>query len=243
MDQTITVLLYASLAAASAGLGVVPLLGRRRLPVGWLGVASAVAGGLMLGAAYMLLTAALPLGGVPAAAGALLGTAFVALAHRAAGTQDLVLTRLDDTGAAYGYQVLLVNALHAAPEGVAIGAAMAVGVPFGVFLALALALHNIPEGSVLASILRSRGVSLPRAAGLVVAVNVNQILLALVTFALVSAERALLPWALGFATGALIHLVMADLLPESYERAGRTSIALVTIVAMAILVLLGVLGL
>jgi hypothetical protein len=44
MDQTITVLLYASLAAASAGLGVVPLLGRRRLPVGWLGVASAVAG-------------------------------------------------------------------------------------------------------------------------------------------------------------------------------------------------------
>jgi zinc transporter ZupT len=43
---------------------------------------------------------------------------------------------------------------------------------------------------------------------------------------------------LGFAAGALVYLVMAELLPECYRQAGPTSIALVTIVAMGIVVLL-----
>jgi zinc transporter ZupT len=51
-----------------------------------------------------------------------------------------------------------------------------------------------------------------------------------------------LPWALGFAVGGLIYLVMAELLPECYRQAGRRTIALVTIVAMGIVVLLGGLG-
>lgn len=196
----------------------------------------------MLGAAYILLSSALVHSAVALAAGALLGTTFVAATHFASGTQDLDLNRLDTTGPAYGYQVMLVNALHAAPEGVAIGSAMAVSTPFGIFMALALAVHNVPEGTVLASILRSRGLPLTHAAGLAAAVNVNQVLLALVTYALIDAEAPLLPWTLGFAAGALIHLVMADLLPECYRQAGRTSIALVTVVAMAILVLLGLPG-
>ena len=48
----------------------------------------------------------------------------------------------------------------------------------------------------------------------------------------------LLPWALGFAMGALVYLVMVEPLPESYRQAGNTSIALVTSVAMGIVVLL-----
>jgi zinc transporter ZupT len=47
----------------------------------------------------------------------------------------------------------------------------------------------------------------------------------------------MLPWALGVAAGALIYLVMAELLPECYRQAGRISVALVTVVAMGMLVL------
>ena len=57
------------------------------------------------------------------------------------------------------------------------------------------------------------------------------------TYALIGAAPVVLPWALGAAAGTFIYLIMADLLPESYRQAGRTSIALVVAVALAVLVL------
>jgi zinc transporter ZupT len=149
------------------------------------------------------------------------------------------LNRLDEAGPAYGYQVVLVNALHATQEGVAIGAAMLVSLHFGISMALALAVHNIPEAMVLTSILAERGVRARHAAALAVAVNANQVLVAVVTFVVVGALPFLFPWAVGVAVGALIYLVLAELLPESYRQAGHTSIALVTLVAMGIVVALG----
>jgi zinc transporter ZupT len=240
VDPTLVVLLYSSLSAGTAVLGVGPFLFGRRLPIERIGWANALAAGMMLGAAYVLLVAGLPLPTqVPAiAAGTLLGIGFVWWTHAAAGTEELSLNRLDDPGPTYGYQVLLANSLHSASEGVAIGAAMALSLPFGIFVALAIAVHNIPEATVLCAILTGRRVSVSNAAGLAVAANVSQVLLAIVTFAIVGAAPSLLPWALGFAVGALIQLVMAELLPESYRQAGHRTIALVAIVAMGIVVLL-----
>jgi ZIP family zinc transporter len=134
--------------------------------------------------------------------------------------------------------VLLVNSLHSASEGVAIGAAMAVSQTFGIFMALAIAVQNVPEATVLCAILTGRGVRVSSAAGLAVAANVSQILLAIVAYAIVEAAPTTLPWALGFAMGALVQLVMSELLPESYRQWGSRSIALVTIIAMGIVVLL-----
>jgi len=70
------------------------------------------------------------------------------------------------------------------------------------------------------------------------AANINQPMLAVVTFAVVGALPALLPWVLGFAVGALIYLVLVELLPESYHQAGKTSIGVVTFVALAVVILL-----
>lgn len=237
MEPTLAVLLYASLAAACAALGVVPLLGRRGVPGAWIGWASALAAGVMLGAAYMF-TAVEEARAVPAALGAALGIFFIAGTHSATGTSDLELTRRCAQGPTYGYRVVLVNTLHSASEGVAIGVAMAADLSFGIFTAFAMAVHNIPEATVLASVVRAGGVRLRQAAGLAVATNLSQPLLAVATYAVVSAAPSLLPWALGFATGALLNLVMVELLPESYREAGHTSIALVTSVAMALVVLL-----
>jgi ZIP family zinc transporter len=238
VEPTLVVLLYSSLSAATAAFGIGPFLVRRQLPIRAIGWANAVAAGMMLGAAYVLLITGLD--GSPArlGAGALLGVLFVAWTHAAAGTEDLDLNRLDDTTEAYGYQVLLVNLLHSASEGVAIGAAMALNLGFGIFMALAIALHNIPEATVLCAILTGRGANQWNAMGLAVAANVSQILLAVVTYAVVLAAPSVLPWAAGFAVGALIQLVMVELLPESYREAGHRSIALVAVVAMGIVVFL-----
>jgi ZIP family zinc transporter len=238
LDPILTVLLYSSLAAGAASLGVLPqaVLGRLALPV--LGWSNALASGLMLGVAYSLLYLGLEEVVLLGAAGAMVGMAFVRLTHLGTGTHEVGLNRIDDVSPAYGYQVLLVNTLHAAYEGVAIGAAMLISLPFGVSMAVALALHNIPEAMVLTAILRGRDVRLDHAAALAVAINLNQVLLAVVTFAVVTALPVLLPWVVGFAVGSLIYLVLVELLPESYHQAGPTSIALVTLVAMGIVVAL-----
>jgi zinc transporter ZupT len=237
-DTIVTVLAYASIAAFAAALGPLPQAFLGRLPVRAIGWANALASGLMLGVAYAMLTLGQADGIVPAGAGALLGIGFVILTHSATGTTELDLNRLDDTRPEYGYQVILVNTMHAAHEGIAIGAAMHVSLPFGISMALALAVHNIPEAMVLSAILNSRGVRLHHMAGLTVAANLNQVLLAVVTFALLRAVPLLLPWIVGFSVGGLIYLVLVELLPESYRQAGRTSIALVAIVAMVVVVLL-----
>lgn len=239
LDPTLTVLLYSSLAAFAALLGVVPRSLRRTLPLAFLGWSNALAAGLMLGVAYALLAQGLDDAVGEVAGGTVAGVLFVRLAHLTAGTGELELNRLEDTEPAYGYQVVLVNTLHGAYEGVAIGVAMLLSLPFGISMAAALAVHNIPEAAVLTSILGGRGVRTHHAAGLAVATNVNQVLVSVVIFSVVGALPALFPWALGFAVGALLYALFSELLPESYEQAGHTSIALVALTAMSIVVALG----
>jgi len=224
-------------AALLAGVGVIPLLRGGRVGDAGIGGATALAGGMMLGTAFAL-GAVEGVEAVPTAAGAALGISFIAWTHAATGTEDLDLSRLDDPSPVYRYRVALVQALHAGSEGVAIGAAMAVSVPFGLFTAATMAVHNVPEATVLAAVQRSHGVGLPAAALSGVATNVPQVFMAVATLAVVTAAPGVLPWILGFATGALVNLVLVELLPESYRKLGHTSIALVTSVSMAMVVLL-----
>ncbi|UCG87720.1 MAG: ZIP family metal transporter [Gemmatimonadota bacterium] len=238
MNPTLTVLLYSSIAAAAASLGALPLRVRGVMPTAWIGWANALAAGLMLGTAYVIVVAGLNRMVLAGASGAFLGIGFIYWTHLIARTEDLDLNRLDQTGPEYGYQVLLVQSLHSASEGVAIGAAMSLNIALGVFAALAFAVHNIPEATVLCTVLRARRIRLRDAAGLAVLTNVSLVLLSIVTFSLIMAAPSLLPWALGFAMGALVYLVMMEPLPESYRQAGNTSIALVTSVAMGMVVLL-----
>ena len=235
-DPTLVVLLWASLSAFAAGLGVVPRMIRGRLSLGALGWANALAAGLMLGVAYLLLTEGLGEAIGAGAAGAALGVLSVILTRALIGTSEMDLNELCLAGPEYGYQVMLVNTLHAAFEGIAIGAAMSVSTPFGISMAIALAIHNVPEGMVLTEILRGRGVRTVHAAALAIAANLNQVLVAVVAFAVISAAPATQPWALGIAVGALLQLVLEELLPESYRQTGHTSIALVALLAMGMVV-------
>ncbi len=238
MDPTLAVLTYSGMALLCAGFGAIPVALRGRLPVPWLGWANAVAAGLMLGVAYVLMAAGLARMPALGAAGAVLGIAFLFWTHGVAGTHELDLNRLGETAPDYGYQIVLVNTLHTAPEGIAIGVAMLLSPSLGAFTALAIAVHNVPEAAVLAAVLSSRGLTLTRAVGAAAATRISQVLFAVTTFAVASAAPAVLPWALGVAVGALLYLVMAELLPHCYRQAGHTSIALVALLAMGMVVLL-----
>lgn len=237
-DPVLVLLAASSAAAAAAVVGVLPVALRDELPLRWMGWANALAGGMMMGAAYTLTAQETP--PLELGAGALVGILFVHRIHRAfhqgSGPEDRRLDRVERAEPAHGYRVLLLGALHATWEGVAIGAAAVTELAFGVFLALALAVHNVPEATVLAAALRGQGLRLPSVAGLAVAVNLPQVLLAVAVYAVVSAAPAALSWALGFAAGALLHLVLVELLPASYRQAGKLTIALVAAVAMGIVV-------
>lgn len=237
-DPVLTVLLYSAAAAATAVLGVLPhALGvRLALPIfGW---ANALAAGLMLGVAYVLLTAGLQDGMLAGGLGAVLGIGFVRITHAITGTGELDLADLQGAGPGHSRKIFLAETLHAAHEGIAIGAAMTLSLPLGIAMAVTLGFHNIPEAMVLTRALIERGVTVYRIAGLAVASNVNQVLLAVGTYVALAAVPSLIPWVTGFAVGAFLYLVLVELLPESYRQAGHTSIAVVTLVAMGMVVLL-----
>lgn len=237
MDPALTVLLWATIAAFASVPG-----GLVRSPSGepggrWIGWAHALASGGMLGAVYALTAVR----GVPpgaAAVGGALGVAFIVVSHALTGVGTADLGRPDEADPGSGYRLLLIHMLHASSEGIAIGVAMAVDLSLGVFMALAIAVHNVPEAAVLASATSRLGFGRRGTVALAVLSNAGQPLLALATWVVVEAFPPALPWALGFAVGALLNLVLTELLPASYRKAGATSIALVASVALGLVVLL-----
>lgn len=226
------VILWTALAALSAAFGP---YWRRRFstePGRVLGWANALAAGAMLGVAYPLMHSGVDHGVLAAGAGAVLGTVATYSAH------VLLGVGAGDPPPRPALAVV-ASAVHAAPEGVAIGAAMALGVHFGLFLILTLAVHNVWEGAVLAVRLVPAGRTLPGAGALAVVANIPQVAFAGAAYALATMAVPALPILLGSAFGALVYLCFAELLPDSYQAVGRTSIAVVVSVATGVVALIG----
>lgn len=238
MVTSLTVLFYASIAALSAIPGGLVRRTAAPGPDPWLGWAHALAAGGMLGAAFVLTDVPRAAAGA-AAIGGVLGVAFILATHAVTRLDTLDLSRPDRADPTAAPRLVALHALHACTEGVAIGVAMAVDLSLGVFVALAIAVHNVPEAALLSGATRRQGGSRAARVGLVVLSNVGQPVLAVATWSVVAIVPASLPWVLGFAVGALLNLVMTELLPASYREAGATSIALVASVALGLVVLLG----
>jgi ZIP family zinc transporter len=132
---------------------------------------------------------------------------------------------------------LLVMAitLHNIPEGLAVGvtfgaAALPLEVATGTTLAAAVALaagiglQNFPEGIAVAMPLRGEGLSAGRSFWYGQLSGVVEPVSAVAGAAAVLAVRPLLPYALAFAAGAMIYVVVEELIPES-QRHGNTDLA------------------
>ncbi|HEY0304054.1 MAG TPA: hypothetical protein VGC44_03730 [Longimicrobiales bacterium] len=220
-DNALDLALWSVLAALAAGLGPF-FIGRRYL--GW---ANALAAGMMLGAGYLVMDAGLNQAVLVASGGAALGIAATFCIHLLLGIGSRPVI-------AY-----TASAVHSAPEGITMGAAMAMSPGFGFFVVLTFALHNISESAVVISQLEGGGFQRGRATLLAIGARATQVLLALLAYAFALTSPAAQALTLGFAFGALVYLCIAELLPEAYHTAGRTSIAIVASVAAGVVSLLG----
>lgn len=239
-EPVVSVLFYSSLAALVTALGALPFAQGHGHRPKLVGLSGAVASGLMLGAAHLLMVTGLARGALLALLGAAAGVGYTALSQWYAGTEELEarsVTEDDPSHPELGYKLLLQRTLHSASEGIAIGIAMVVELRLGIFVALALAIHNVAEGVGLSEVLRERGMSVRQTAALCVISKSTQPLFALATWALEPLIAPLLPGALGLAGGSLAFLVLTEVLPESYAKAGRTAIATMATLAAGVVVL------
>jgi zinc transporter ZupT len=115
--------------------------------------------------------------------------------------------------------IVAVMTVHSAPEGIAIGVAFgSTEQALGWAVAAALAVHNIPEAIAITLALKSQNVGNWKILGLVLLTSVPQPLLAPPAAWLVWLAEPLLPAGLGLAAGAMVFLVIEELLPEALEK-------------------------
>lgn len=189
---------------------------------------------------------------LPALVGFLLGGAFLR-------ALDLVLPHLHlglDISQAEGIRtqwqrsVLLVLAitLHNIPEGLAIGVAFgaaAAGLPAAtvagaIALAIGVGIQNFPEGLAVSMPLRGEGMSRRKAFWYGQLSGVVEPLAGVLGAALVLAMRPLLPYALAFAAGAMIFVVVEEVIPESHCSGNGDIATMGTMLGFAVMMLLDV---
>jgi len=113
--------------------------------------------------------------------------------------------------------------IHSIPEGVAIGIGFATGnFHFGLIMAIAIGVHNIPEGIAVSLPLKKDGSSTFKCAWASILTSLPQPIMAIPAALLGWYLEPMLGIGLGFAGGAMIYLVMAEMLPESIEEGGKT---------------------
>lgn len=108
-------------------------------------------------------------------------------------------------------------ALHNMPVGMAIGATFA-GTEHagaGALAALTIGLHNLPEGMSIAAPLLSGGTKPTRAVAIAALSGVPTILGALLGYSVGAMDSTLLALAMGFAAGAMLCVILGELLSES----------------------------
>lgn len=242
----LVLLLAATGTAVATGLGAIPVffLGdrARTLQPLLLGVAAGV---MLVAAIAGLLLPGLDEGSPPAvAAGTIAGVAFLIAAQR------LLDAREDRRGggrAADGLRtsilVFAVLLVHSLPEGFAIGTAYASETAgLSLFVIVAIAVQNIPEGTSVAIPMAEAGFSRARMFWAAVATSIPQPIGALIAYLLVEEIEPLLPFSFGFAAGAMLALVAAELLPRALAGHARLGLAGTAAGAAGMLALSAALG-
>ncbi|MBQ6886122.1 MAG: ZIP family metal transporter [Lachnospiraceae bacterium] len=190
---------------------------------------------------------------VPAAIGFGIGMAFLLLMDKIIPHLHLESTKPEGMKADLKKTTMLVLAvtLHNIPEGMAVGVAfaglLAAGSPItlaGAFaLAAGIAIQNFPEGAIISMPLRSEGAGKGKAFLYGMISGIVEPLGALVTILLTSLTKPMLPYLLAFAAGAMLYVVVEELIPEASEgehsNVGTIGFAIGFIIMMILDVALG----
>jgi ZIP family zinc transporter len=228
----------------------------RRLLDGMLGFAA----GVMIAASYWsLLAPAIEMAEespaptwLPATLGFLLGGVFLwgidkVLPHLHIG---FPLEEAEGLQTSWHRSILLVLAitLHNIPEGLAVGVAfgaVAAGLPSAalagaVALALGIGIQNFPEGMAVSVPLRREGVSRPKSFWFGQLSGMVEPVAGVLGAAAVLLMKPILPYALAFAAGAMIFVVVEELIPESQLETGTDVATVGAMIGFAVMMTLDV---
>ena len=185
---------------------------------------------------------------VPATVGFLLGVLFLILL-------DKITFKLNKKDDKKKYEkksmMILAVTLHNIPEGMAVGVAFAgailgnAGITLaGAFaLSIGIAIQNFPEGAIISMPLKSIGFSKKRAFVYGTLSGIVEPIGAIITILLTNLVVQVLPYLLSFASGAMIYVVVEELIPECQtdekSKIGTLGVAIGFIIMMILDVALG----
>jgi len=138
--------------------------------------------------------------------------------------------------------------LHNIPEGLAIGVAFG-SIAYGLegatlgaasLLALGIGLQNFPEGTAVSVPLRREGLSRAKAFFIGQLSGIVEPISGVVGALLVLKIRTLLPFLLSFAAGAMIYVVVQELIPESQSNRKKDLMALFTLIGFSVMMILDI---
>ena len=178
---------------------------------------------------------------LPAAAGITAGAVFLA-------ALDALLPKLrrQSTDAVHRQNTLLFTAitLHNVPEGMAVGLAFALAadgesLAGAVALAIGIGIQNFPEGAAISLPMRQMGESRLRSFVGGMLSGVVEPIFGIAVVLVAAGVSALMPWMLSFAAGAMIYVVIEELVPQSNTRGGVSGFMAGFLIMMILDVALG----
>lgn len=239
LDTLSEVFIAGVVSTMATGLGALPVILLPRFSRAAVGILYSTAAGFMVSASvFTIATEGLHLG-TPweVMLGFLAGGFFMTAASK-------LLPHDPQSPVKRTRSMLMLIALfaHSIPEGIAIGVGFATGeVAFGLIMTVAISLHNIPEGTAMSLPLHAEGAGFWKCFWYSVLTSAPQAVLAVPSFLLVNQVKGLLPGALAFAGGAMIFIVVLDLLPEAFEaEPNRANVAWGFLVGLTAMMLLTV---
>ena len=245
-----------ALTAAGAALVFLFKGVNRKVLDGMMGFAA----GVMIAASFWSLLApaidmVAELGGViwfPPVVGFLLGGAFLMVFDKVLPHLHLGFPREEAEGITTTWKrsILLVLAitLHNIPEGLAVGiafGAVASGIPSAslggaIALAIGIGIQNFPEGTCVSVPLRREGMRAGRAFWYGQLSGAVEPVAGVIGALAVLLMRPILPYALGFAAGAMLFVVIEELIPESQLEKNTDIATIFTLIGFAVMMTLDV---
>ena len=121
--------------------------------------------------------------------------------------------------------MVLAVTLHNIPEGMAVGVTLAgtllhnsgITIMGALVLAFGIAIQNFPEGAIISMPLKSEGMSRKKAFLYGTLSGIVEPIAGIITILLTSIVIPILPYILAFAAGAMIYVVVEELIPEAHE--------------------------